>query len=98
MQQNNKGQSRMQVNNTTMEIILTFVVEQLNTLSVRGERGFNKLNLVQKVNEAHKHRRNEEGDQGEPWAPPIRSKKGAKSFIIGPFWGMVIHENTCCKT
>ena len=66
MQQNNKGQSRMQVNNTTMEIILTFVVEQLNTLSVRGERGFNKLNLVQKVNEAHKHRCNEEGDQGEP--------------------------------
>ena len=54
MQQNNKGQSRMQVNNTTMEIILTFVVEQLNTLSVRDERGFNKLNLVQKVNEAHK--------------------------------------------
>ena len=51
------------------------------------------------------HRRNEEGDQGGPWAPPIRSKigkirskMGAKSFKMGPFWGMVIHENTCCKT
>ena len=51
------------------------------------------------------HRRNEEGDQGGPWAPPIRSKigkirskMGAKSFKMGPFWGMVIHENTCCET
>ena len=28
----------------------------------------------------------------------IRSKMGAKSFKMGPFWGMVIHENTYCKT
>ena len=40
----------------------------------------------------YNHRRNEEGDQGGP----IRSKMGAKSFKLGPFWGMVIHENTCC--
>ena len=39
-----------------------------------------------------KHRRNEEGDQGGPWAPPIRSKigkirskMGAISFKMGPF-------------
>ena len=51
------------------------------------------------------HRRNEERGQGGPLAPPIRSKigkirskMGAKSFKMGPFWGMVIHENTCCKT
>ena len=52
------------------------------------------------------HRRNEDGDQGGPWASPpirskigkIRSKMGVKSFKIGPFLGLVIHENTCCKT
>ena len=45
------------------------------------------------------------GTRGGPGPPPnkeqnweIRSKMGAKSFKIGPFWGMVIHENTCCKT
>ena len=41
------------------------------------------------------HRRNEEMSQG---GPLIRSKIGAKSCKIGPFWGVVIHENTCCKT
>ena len=45
------------------------------------------------------------GTRGGPGPPPIRSKIGkirskmeAKSFKMGPFWGMVILENTCCKT
>ena len=51
------------------------------------------------------HRRNEEGDQGGPLPPPNKEQNwenkeqnGGKSFKMGPFWGMVIHENTCCKT
>ena len=51
------------------------------------------------------HRRNEERDQGVPWAPPIRSKMGPirskigdKRPKMGPFWGVVFHENTSRKS
>ena len=29
---------------------------------------------------------------------PIRSKIGGKRTKIGPFWGVVFHENTSCKS
>ena len=46
------------------------------------------------------------GPRGCPgWAPPIGSKMGPiRSKIaeirtkIGPFWGVVFHENTSCKS
>ena len=51
------------------------------------------------------HRRNEERDQGVPWAPPIRSKMGSirskigdKRTKMGPFWGVVFHENNSSKS
>ena len=53
-------------------------------------------------NDGQTHRRNKEGGQGGPpirsKIGKIRSKMGAKSCKIGPFWGVVIHENTCCET
>ena len=44
------------------------------------------------------------GTRGGPGPPnkeqnwEMRSKMVAKRFKMGPFWGIVIHENTCCKT
>ena len=51
------------------------------------------------------HRRNEERDQGVPWAPPIRSKFGTirskigeKGTKIGSFWGVVFHKKTTSRS
>ena len=52
-----------------------------------------------------KHKHNEERGQGGPW-PPNKEQNwenkeqngGQKAAKLGLFWGVVIHENTCCKT
>ena len=50
------------------------------------------------------HWRNEERSQGGPAPPPKehnwenREQNEEKSCKIRSFWGVVIHENTCCKT
>ena len=50
------------------------------------------------------HRRNKERARGalspQIWSKiwKIRSRMGAKSCKIGPFFGVVIHKNSLCKT